>query len=97
MSAAVSLSGTARIASAEEAPSGPPRGGESRSLLPAPTTKLEAGIGDAMSAMYALMSMRRNENASAGATKVEANKNERGRKLEEEKVAIQHQKEAAGD
>ena len=93
---AVTLSATGRIVPLVPSCDGTPRGSDA-SLLPAPTTTLEAGIGDAMSAMYVLMSKRRDESSTASATKVEANKNERGRKLEDEKLAIQHEKEASGD
>jgi hypothetical protein len=94
---AVAPAATARVAPSVPSPGGAPPHRDATSLLPAPTTSFEAGGGDAMSAMYLLMSKRRNENTAASTTQIASNKNERGHKLEQEKAAIQREKEACGD
>ncbi len=94
---ALAISASAHVGAAFTFPSPTPRGSDARALLPAPTTTLEAGVGDAMSAMYLLMSKHRTENTKAGASKIESNRTQRTHKLEDEKGALERERAAAGD
>lgn len=93
----VAIASPTRVTPSYASPGRLSRADAAPTLLPAPSTSLAEGAGDAMSAIYMLLAKRRDENGTSGAARVETKKHEREHHLEMEKAAIQHEKDAEGD